>query len=172
MKFCLSANDAFIDSLLVCIVRFNVLLMSTLSNSNYFRVIEVHDCHRALQTMDILIKFFVIIVSSLQRPGRDRCSGGRTLIENQDVYPRQSTTVFVKGLVKVNISLTQRGAKRPKDIASVLVAGTNGTLSSGTYCRSIQFGDLYLEEAGMPQLCEGHCGQPTGLLRSPAPLPV
>lgn len=51
-------------------------------------------------------------------------------------------------------------------------ARANGSLSNSAHCRSIQFGNLYLEEAGMPLLCEGYCGQCAGFLRPPPPLSV
>ena len=87
------------------------------------------------------------------------------------MYPAQGTAVLVKDLVMMDMPLTQRSTKRPEGIAVDFAARANGTLSNSAHCRSIQFGNLYLEEAGMPLLCEGHCGQCAGFLRPPPRFP-
>lgn len=71
-------------------------------------------------------------------------------IGNQGVHPAQGTAVFIKDLVMVGISLTQRGTKGSEGIIVDLAARANSTLGSGIFCCCIQIGYLYFEKAGTP----------------------
>ena len=62
------------------------------------------------------------------------CSQKKGLhIGDQNVYPAQSTAVFIKDLIVMSIGFFERGMKRPESIAVDLASGANELLGDGVH---------------------------------------